>query len=492
MHLSRPEGKLDAYARYKSLTIDRARKRTKLGQAKSYSYDTAGRLVAATVAGNTFTYGYGSQDASCAGKPGVATDLSLAGKDSNRTSQTVNGVNTTYCYDQADRLVASSNALYDTPEYDSHGNTTRLGSGDTTTNFTYDSSDRNTGITETNASGSITTTYGRDVQGRLLYRHQDTNGTNVSNDYYGYTASGDSPDFITDVSGTVTQKYLSLPGGVKVTIRPDRASAGALTYSLPNIHGDVFATIDADGKILGTYQTGPFGEKLPNQTTPWNTLNGGTMGYVGAALKLTEAQLALQPIQMGARVYIPGLGRFLSVDPVQGGTPNNYVYPGDPVNNYDLTGTLAPLVVALAPFVGRVAVGAAVKMATSYGGKKVAQQAVTKSVAKSATKATVRQEAKASIPQGTKQGLYSFNENGRQYIGKSVNVPNRINTHIATGKYQGGELTVKPMPGATNLQLRVGEQTWINRCGGICGGDLSNKINSVRPELWDPLSIPGP
>lgn len=60
-----------------------------------------------------------------------------------------------------------------------------------------------------------------------MYRHQDTNGTNVSNDYYGYTASGDSPDFITDVSGTVTQKYLSLPGGVKVTIRPNGAGAGA-------------------------------------------------------------------------------------------------------------------------------------------------------------------------------------------------------------------------------------------------------------------------
>ncbi|QQS69728.1 hypothetical protein IPP75_01125 [Candidatus Saccharibacteria bacterium] len=64
------------------------------------------------------------------------------------------------------------------------------------------------------------------------------------------------------------------------------------------------------------------------------------MGYVGAALKLTEAQLALQPIQMGARVYLPGLGRFLSVDPVQGGTANNYVYVNDPVNDYDLGGTI--------------------------------------------------------------------------------------------------------------------------------------------------------
>jgi len=32
------------------------------------------------------------------------------------------------------------------------------------------------------------------------------------------------------------------------------------------------------------------------------------------------------------------LGRFLEVDPIEGGTPNDYVYPTDPVNQTDLTG----------------------------------------------------------------------------------------------------------------------------------------------------------
>ena len=41
---------------------------------------------------------------------------------------------------------------------------------------------------------------------------------------------------------------------------------------------------------------------------------------------------------MGARVYIPSLGRFTSEDPAPGSLPNLYTYPIDPINSSDRSG----------------------------------------------------------------------------------------------------------------------------------------------------------
>jgi RHS repeat-associated protein len=335
---------------------------TENGIGKSYGYDTTGRLVNATIGDNSFTYKFGTEDASCSALTGNNTN---AGKSGNRTSQTVNGDTTIYCYDFANRLIGVANNTLDTPQYDDHGNTVSLGTTGQQTEFSYDVSDRNVSI----ASGDKERNYTRDALDRIKSVEDKENGYVTSLVSYGFTDDSDSPDYLADSAGTVKQKYLTLPGGVSVTIKTDSTSAGATTYSLSNLHGDVSATINADGALMDTFMTGPFGEVLPNQpatktnatldtNNPVNTASGSSYGYVGKHQKSTETDIS--PIlggvvQMGARVYIPAMGRFLSVDPVEGGTDNSYSYANDPVNQSDITGKAIPIIAAAALYLAGVA-----------------------------------------------------------------------------------------------------------------------------------------
>ncbi len=63
------------------------------------------------------------------------------------------------------------------------------------------------------------------------------------------------------------------------------------------------------------------------------TTGDPSYGWLGQHQRLTDNE---DLIQMGARPYLPTLGRFLSVDPVEAGSCNNY--DADPVNGRDLSG----------------------------------------------------------------------------------------------------------------------------------------------------------
>jgi RHS repeat-associated protein len=74
--------------------------------------------------------------------------------------------------------------------------------------------------------------------------------------------------------------------------------------------------------------------------TGTGTSSAGRFGWLGGKQRRTE--LSSGVIQMGARSYIPSLGRFLTPDPVPGGSANPYDYANqDPVNGFDLEGTCA-------------------------------------------------------------------------------------------------------------------------------------------------------
>jgi RHS repeat-associated protein len=312
----------------------------------AYTYDTADRLTAATIGSNSYSYGYGTQNSSCG--TGSSTNPN-SGMDGNRTTQTINSATTTYCYNNADQLTSSSDPTANGDTYDAHGNLTQIGTGSAPVQFQYDSTDRPVGMQQFTSSGNGYGIYdSKDVSDRIISRTEDTitgyNWSDSGDYHYFYTDSGSSPAYVRNNAWTITEEYLQLPGGVTQTIYPAKTGASASSYDLPNLHGDTLLIANAYGVntstgtgASSTFIYDPFGNPLPGAANPANS-DAASFGYEGKNMKFTETAITLNPIQMGARIYLPTIGRFTSMDPVAGANPNAYTYVLDPINDSDITG----------------------------------------------------------------------------------------------------------------------------------------------------------
>jgi RHS repeat-associated protein len=282
---------------------------------QAYTYDAAGRL---TQVQDTPT-----------GK-GCTTRMYAYDEDTNRVSLKTYEPNSkgecaseavteeSHTYDSADRLDDAG------VKYSEFGNITNVpasdaGGSELTSTFYTD----NQLASETQNGQTIG--YNLDPAGRT--RETVMTGKRAETVVSHYAGPGSAPAWTVNTSGETTRNIGSIGGFAAVQYGTETP-----VLQLSNLHGDVIATAadnETETKLLSTADTSEYG--VPTTSAP------PKYSWLGAAEIPTELPSGV--LDMGARSYVPQLGRFLQPDPRPGGSANSYSYTfGDPVNSSDPSG----------------------------------------------------------------------------------------------------------------------------------------------------------
>ncbi len=289
--------------------------------SQSYVYDKFGRLVHVddTYNGTCSARNYGyDADTNRAGLSTVACGTAWTAPPA------------THIYDAADRLTDTGYT------YDPFGRITTTPNVDTglaggaTLAAGYYANDLVSQLgTATGTTAGPKRTYRLDPNLRQSQYDDSGDGQTRINHY---SDDSDSPDWTSEnTAGTSWSKNLESLDGNLGAIQ----TATGTTLQLPGLHGDVLATAPttpaATATPIAVFDETEFG--VPRNGTP----TAQRYQWLGAKERQTDPLTGVT--LMGARLYVPTLGRFLQVDPVPGGSASAYDYcSGDPVNCFDLDG----------------------------------------------------------------------------------------------------------------------------------------------------------